>query len=138
MTFSHLLDTNVLSRLMREPNGVSARHLAQVGEENVCTSVVVACELRFGATLRGSDRLVAAVERVLEAISVLPLDQPSDEHYAAIRSDLQRRGTPIGPNDLLIAAQVRSLGLTLVTENEGEFRRVTELVVENWQDSLGP
>jgi len=64
MTFSHLLDTNVLSRLMREPNGVSARHLAQVGEENVCTSVVVACELRFGATLRGSDRLVAAVERV--------------------------------------------------------------------------
>lgn len=64
---------------------------------------------------------------------MLPLEQPADEHYASIRTDLQSRGTPIGPNDLLIAAQTRHLGLTLVTENEREFRRVRELRVENWQ-----
>jgi len=133
VVFSHLLDTNVISRLMKEPVGVSATRLAQVGDERVCTSIVVACELRFGAALRGSERLIAAVERVLQAIPVLALESPSDEHCASIRNDLQRRGMLIGPNDLLIAAQARSLGLTVVTENDGEFRRVSQLVVENWQ-----
>ena len=133
MSLSHLLDTNVLSRLMREPAGVSASRLSQIGDDRVCTSIVVACELRFGAALRGSTRLAEAVERVLDAIPVLTLEQPADEHYASIRHDLQSRGTPIGPNDLLIAAHARSLGLTLVTENDREFCRVSELTVENWQ-----
>lgn len=133
MSFSHLLDTNVISRLMKEPTGISAERLSQAGDDRVCTSVIVACELRFGAALRGSERLAEAVERVLNAIAVLPLDQPTDEHYASIRHELQNRGTMIGPNDLLIAAQARSLGLTLVTENEREFRRVNDLKVENWQ-----
>lgn len=118
---------------MKEPDGVSAKRLAEIGDDVVCTSVIVACELRFGAALRGSDRLVVAVERVLEALPVLPLEPPADEHYANIRNELKTRGTPIGPNDLLIAAHARSLELTLVTENESEFRRVPELVVENWQ-----
>ena len=133
MAFSHLLDTDVISRLMKEPAGASAGRLSQIGDDRVCTSIVVACELRFGAALRGSKRLAAAVERVLEAIPLLPLDQPADEHYALIRNDLQSRGTPIGPNDLMIAAQALCLGLTLVTENEREFSRVSELRVENWQ-----
>lgn len=133
MSLSHLLDTNVISRLIKEPAGVSASRLSQVGDDRVCTSIVVACELRFGAAQRGSERLAEAVERVLDAIPVLILEQPVDEHYANIRSDLQSRGTPIGPNDLLIAAHARSLGLTLVTENEREFLRVSQLKVENWQ-----
>lgn len=133
MSLSHLLDTNVISRLMKEPTGVSASRLSQIGDDRVCTSIVVACELRFGAALRGSERLAEAVERVLDAIPVLTLEQPADEHYASIRNDLQRRGTLIGPNDLLIAAHARCLGLTLVTENEREFLRVSELRVENWQ-----
>ena len=133
MPYSHLLDTNVISRLMKEPSGVSATRLSDVGDDRICTSAVVACELRFGAALRRSQRLAHAVERVLEAIPVIPLAQPADEHYANIRHDLQTRGTPIGPNDLLIAAHARSLGLTLVTENDGEFGRVKDLTVENWQ-----
>ena len=133
MLLSHLLDTNVISRLLKEPAGISAARLAAVGDDRVCTSIVVASELRFGAALRDSARLNAAVERVLASLPVLSLETPADEHYASIRNDLQRRGTPIGPNDLLIAAHARSLGLTLVTENESEFRRVPELVVENWQ-----
>ena len=117
---------------MKEPEGATAERLAQIGDDRVCTSIVVACELRFGAACRGSTRLVDAVERVLGALPILSMEQPVDEHYANIRNDLRSRGTPIGPNDLLIAAHVRSLGLTLVTENENEFRRVRELVVENW------
>lgn len=133
MPFSHLLDTNVISRLMKEPAGVSASRLSQIGDDRICTSIVVACELRFGAALHGSERLALAVERVLETIPVLPIDQPADAHCASIRSHLQSRGTPIGPNDLLIAAHARALGLTLVTENEAEFCRVSGLTVENWQ-----
>ena len=100
----------------------------------MCTSIVVASELRFGAARRGSDRLRQAVERVLDAIPVLPLDSPVDRHYAAIRTQLERDGKLIGPNDLLIAAQARALNLILVTENATEFARVPELVVENWNE----
>jgi tRNA(fMet)-specific endonuclease VapC len=132
VTLSYLLDTNVLSRLMREPHGVTAEHLAEVGDDSVCTSIVVASELRFGAVRRGSARLTETVERILTAIPVLPLDAPTDEHYANIRAHLERVGTPVGPNDLLIAAHTRALGLVLVTENAPEFLRVPELVVENW------
>jgi tRNA(fMet)-specific endonuclease VapC len=130
MGFTHLLDTNVISRLIREPMGKSAQRLARVGDDRICTSVVVASELRFGAALRASVRLTDAVEQVLAAVPVLAMDQPVDEHYADIRSQLQRDGTPIGPNDLLIAAHARALGLTIVTENED---RVADLLVENWQ-----
>lgn len=133
MLLTHLLDTNVISRLMKEPTGASAKRLARIGDDRVCTSIVVSCELRFGAALRGSPRLATAVERILEAIPVLTLEAPSDDHYARIRKDLQRRGMPIGPNDLLIAAHALSLGLTLVTENEAEFSRVEGLAIENWQ-----
>jgi tRNA(fMet)-specific endonuclease VapC len=118
---------------MKEPAGPCATRLAEIGDDRICTSIVVACELRFGAMLRGSERLTRAVDRVLQAIPVLPLDEPADEHYASIRNDLQSRGVSIGPNDLLIAAHARSSGLTLVTENEDEFRRVPDLPVENWQ-----
>jgi tRNA(fMet)-specific endonuclease VapC len=133
MSLSHLLDTNVFSRLMKDPKGVSADRLSRLGDDRVCTSIVVACELRFGVALRRSERLAIAVERVLESVPVLALEAPVDEHYAAIRHDLQIRGLPIGPNDVLIAAHARCLGLTLVTENEREFRRVDALKVENWE-----
>jgi tRNA(fMet)-specific endonuclease VapC len=122
---------------MKEPTGVSASRLSDLGDDRICTSIVVACELRFGAALRSSERLTGAVERVLESIPVLSLELPADAHYAMIRNDLQSRGIPIGPNDLLIAAQARCLGLTLVTENEREFHRVSELKVENWQCGSG-
>jgi|SRR5690606_13993223 len=133
MSFSHLLDTNVISRLMKDPLGVSASRPSQLGDDRICMSIVVACVRRSRAALRCRARSVVAVERGLAAIPVLPVDQPADEHYASIRHDLQSRGTPIGPNDLLIAAHARSLGLTLVTENDREFCRVSELTVENWQ-----
>ncbi len=128
----YLLDTNIVSDLVRHPHGAAAARIAEVGEDNVCTSIVVAAELRYGAAKKGSPRLTAQLEAVLGALEVLPLEMPADEAYGALRAELERRGQLIGPNDLLIAAQCLALGLVLVTDNEREFVRVGGLTVENW------
>lgn len=128
----YLLDTNVLSALIRDPGGKVARRIAKVGEEVVCTSMIVACELRFGAAKSGSMRFQQRVEAILGELEVLAPDSPADYHYAEIRAFLERKGTPVGPNDLLIAAHALSLGLTLVTGNTREFSRIPGLAVENW------
>ena len=131
---SYLLDTNTLSDLIRRPQGRIADKLADVGEDRVVTSIVVACELRYGAAKRGSTRLTRQVEAVLGAIAVLPLEPGMDRHYAAIRTALERLGTPIGANDLLVAAHARRLRAVCVTANVAEFSRVPGLKVENWLD----
>lgn len=127
-----MLDTNIVSSLVRDPRGPVARRVAEVGEERVCTSVIVAAELRYGAVKRGSQRLKAQLEAVLGALDVLPLEPPADAHYGELRARLEQAGQPIGPNDLLIAAQALALGCTVVTDNEREFSRVDGLPLENW------
>ena len=128
----YLLDTSILSQLVRQPQGVIARRIARIGEEKICTSIIVGCELRYGAAHRSSARLTRQVEAVLAAIEVLPFDADADRHYAAIRSALERKGTPIGAMDLLIAAHARSIEAICVTDNIAEFKRVAALRVENW------
>ena len=132
MTLRYLLDTNVLSALIRDPQGPISQRIAAAGEETVCTSVLVAAELRYGAHKSGSVRLAERVDLILSTLEILPLEVPADRHYGDIRQRLARLGTPIGPNDLLIAAQARSLDLTVVTANERAFARVPGLRVENW------
>lgn len=132
MPLRYLLDTSVVSDLLRNPRGVVAGRVASTGEGTVCTSIVVAAELRFGAVKSGSPKLADRVDLVLSALEVLPLEPPADHHYGEIRQNLARRGTPIGPNDLLIAAHARALDLTVVTANMREFSRVPGLRVENW------
>lgn len=127
-----MLDTNVLSELIRDPGGPLTRRLASVAPEAVCTSIVVACELRFGARRRGSATLTRRVEQLLAVLEVLPFNMPADAHYADIRTTLERAGTPIGSHDLLIAAHARAHGFTLVTHNLREFARVPDLAVEDW------
>jgi tRNA(fMet)-specific endonuclease VapC len=131
---SYLLDTNILSDLIRRPQGRIAEQIAEVGEGRVITSIVVACELRYGAAKRGSKRLTRQVEAVLGAITVAPLEPGVDRHYAAIRAALENKGTPIGANDLMIAAHARALRAVCVTANVSEFSRVSGLKVENWLD----
>jgi tRNA(fMet)-specific endonuclease VapC len=128
----HLLDTDSVSDLVLRPQGVVAAQIGRRGETSVCTSIVVAAELRFGAAKRGSARLTRQVEAVLSALEVLPLEHPADRRYGALRDHLEREGAPIGPNDMLIAAHALSLGLTVVTGNVKEFSRVPGLTVENW------
>ena len=132
MTASYLLDTNILSDLVRYPQGTIARRIAREGESSVCTSIVVAGELRFGAYKRGSDRLTAQVEAILSAIEILPLEEPADQHYGKIRALLESRGGMIGPNDMLIVAHALALDCTVVTANCREFSRVPGLKVDNW------
>ncbi len=128
----YLLDTNILSDLVRHPQGEVAAQITKVGEDRICTSIVVAAELRYGATKSNSAKLVERIDVILSALEILPLEAPADRQYAAIRHHLARQGNPIGPNDLLIAAHALSNNLTVVTANIGEFSRVPGLKVENW------
>ncbi len=128
----YLLDTNILSGLIRDPQGQVTEHIRRVGEHSVCTSIIVASELRFGARKRNLDNLTQRIEAILRSIVVLPFESPADDIYAEIRVDLEQRGTPIGPNDLLIAASALLNDCVLVTRNDREFSRVPGLIVENW------
>lgn len=130
--FTYLLDTNILSDLIRYPGGSVAKKIAEMGEETVCTSIIVACEMRFGAEKKRSPLLQARVEELLQVLDVLSMDVDTDLHYGNIRAELEAAGTPIGPNDLLIAAHSRSLNLTLVSANVKEFSRVPGLSLVNW------
>ncbi len=136
MNHQYLLDTNILSDLVKYPSGVVAKRIAEVGEEQICTSIIVACELRFGVEKSGSKRLADSLEKILGAMEILPLETPCEIYYAKIRIHLEQVGTPIGPNDLLIAAHVLTLNLIVVTANEREFSRVPNLKVENWLKSI--
>lgn len=128
----YLLDTNIVSDMARHPNGSVARRVMLIGVGCIGISIVVACEIRFGLVKCPQPRLTRHIEQLLEHFSLLNLEPPVEEHYADIRNTLERAGTPIGPNDLLIAAHARALGLTLVTDNMREFSHVPGLQVENW------
>lgn len=128
----YLLDTNIVSDLVRNPQGKVAEQILKLGETKVCTSIIVAAKLRYGAEKKQSPRLSAQLEAVLGALEILPFEKPADASYGSIRSQLERAGKPIGANDLLIAAQAITLGYTVVTDNEKEFSRVKHLHLENW------
>ena len=131
----YMLDTNIVSDLVRNPQGPVTQHIVKVGSESVCMSIITAAELRYGCARKGSAKLLANVEAILGSIQVLAFEVPADAEYGAIRAELEAAGKPIGPNDLLIATHAYSLGAVLVTANTGEFSRVRGLLVENWLDS---
>jgi tRNA(fMet)-specific endonuclease VapC len=142
MSQRYLLDTNIISNMMRDANGVAALRFECIANEVAlpyfCTSVVVECELRFGMARKPNPRLELAYDRVMPSLEILPLGSEVAAHYAQVRSALERLGTPIGPNDTLIAAHALALDCTLVTGNEAEFRRVPGLQVENWLAEKSP
>jgi tRNA(fMet)-specific endonuclease VapC len=128
----YLLDTNIVSDLMRNPSGAVAQRIGAIGEDLVCTNLIVTAELRFGVAKRQSKRLSAQLDAILSALDIAELQAPVDEKYAALRVALENVDTPIGGNDMLIAAHALALDLILVTANEREFSRVPGLSVENW------
>ena len=131
-----LLDTNILSDLLRNPQGIVAEKIAQCGENAVCTSIFVASELRFGVAKKNAPRLTAQVESILAAMDVVPFDAPADRTYAQLRLALEQSGKPIGPNDMLIAAHALASECVLVSANLDEFSRVAGLRVVNWLADL--
>lgn len=127
-----MLDTNIVSELARNPKGGVASRIATVGPEAICVSIITAAELRYGCAKKGSAKLLAQIEAILDSVQVLALDVPADAEYGGIRAGLEATGKPIGPNDLFIAAHAYALGAILVTANVGEFKRIRALQVENW------
>jgi tRNA(fMet)-specific endonuclease VapC len=127
-----LLDANTISDLVRHTHGRAAQRLQRAGEAQVCTSIIVAAELRYGASKKGSPALTARVDAALDVLDIQPFEAPADEIYRALRAGLEKTGRPISGNDMLIAAHALALGLTLVTDNEREFSRVDGLTCENW------
>ena len=134
MPHRYLLDTNILSEVIRNPSGTIAARIQAAGESTVCTSIIVAAELAYGAEKSGSKRLRLQADIVLSAMDILPLQAPVHREYARIRHQLTQSGELIGPNDLLIAAQAKLENLIVVIANHGEFSRVPGLATENWLD----
>ena len=129
-----MLDTTTVSYAIRDMHGPVGRRLRSTSAGECCLSIVSLAELRFGAAKVGSARLSRQIDGFVAVAPALPFDHPAEVTYAAVRVDLEGRGRPIGPLDLLIASHALSLDLTLVTANVGEFSRVPGLKVENWLD----
>ncbi|UDF30195.1 UNVERIFIED_ORG: type II toxin-antitoxin system VapC family toxin [Roseateles sp. XES5] len=130
--FRYMLDTNVISDMVRNPDGLAARRVSSLDDDALCTSAIVASELRYGLRKSGAVALARRVEAVLGEMEILSYDAPVSFAYAQARSTLEKKGQPIGATDLFIAAHALSLDLTLVTANVREFSRVEGLKVENW------
>ena len=128
----YLLDTNIVSDLVRHPQGRIVDNIRRVGERAVCTSIIVAAELRYGATKKKSPALTTRINALLDALEIVAFEPPADNAYGLLRVQLEDSGKPIGANDLLIAAHALTLGCTLVTDNEKEFARIAALQCENW------
>ena len=131
----YLLDTDILSHFISRPDGSVASKIGGLPEGSIYTSIVVACELRFGAVKRGSAPLSQRVDQCLNSVEVLALEPGVDRVYGQLRAALEKSGRPIGGNDLLIAAHALAAGLVLVTHNTSEFRRVPKLQVEDWLEA---
>lgn len=134
MTYRFMLDTNTVSDVIRHPSGIVAQRIVGLPVGSACVSIITAAELRFGAKKVGSARIWQKISDFTAFVPALPFEHRAEEVYAEVRAALERDGRPIGPNDLLIAAQALSLDLTLVTANVREFARVAGLSVENWLD----
>jgi tRNA(fMet)-specific endonuclease VapC len=127
-----LLDTNIISHIIREPKGPAARRLTHHQAGEVITSIIVAGEVLFGLMRKAATVQQARLEALLTRVPAAPFAEPAERRYAELRWQLEQRGSPIGANDMLIAAHALALDCTLVTANEREFRRVPGLKVENW------
>jgi tRNA(fMet)-specific endonuclease VapC len=128
----YLLDTSIVSDLLRHPSGPVANRIAELGVDQIYLSIITAAELRYGIAKRRSPALSQRVEAALIRLSVLEFGPPADQHYAYLRARLELAGRPIGANDMLIAAHALAFGYVLVTDNVREFSRIPELKLENW------
>lgn len=128
----YLLDTNIVSDAMNNPDGPVANKLIQMEGKEMFTSIIVAGELKFGVLNRGSKRMARNLDAILGKLEVRPLVAPMEEHYSVARLALERKGRPMGQNDTWIAAQALALDAIVVTDNVKHFSQVPGLKIENW------
>jgi len=130
----YLLDTNVCIRLLNGTSTAVQQRLAATNRSDVVVCSVVKAELFYGAMRsRNPDQTLTRYREFLEPFVSLPFDDEAAIAYGQIRADLARKGTPIGPNDLQIAAIALTHNLTLITHNTTEFNRVDGLPLEDWE-----
>jgi tRNA(fMet)-specific endonuclease VapC len=127
----YMLDTDTVSFALRGQGRVGAR-LLEHRPSQLCISSITLAELRFGAEARRSRKLHSLISAFVEAVAVVPFDEPAANRFGAVAASLARRGEPIGTFDTLMGAHALSLGLTFVTNNVKHFRRVVGLKTENW------
>lgn len=128
----YLLDTNAITAwVKKDPHFIY--QLQVLAPADLAISVLTEHELLYGIACNPQFKLRPVLERLLAVLVKLPLDSAMVARAAQVRAELRRRGLPIGPYDLLIAATALEHGLTLVTHNTEEFKRVHGLVVEDWQ-----
>ena len=132
-SFRYFLDTNICIGYLRGV-GTLKEKVDALMPDDIKISSIVKAELLYGVekSVR-RDRGLWAVMRFLAPYEIVPFDDAACSHYGAVRADLDRKGCPIGPNDLLIASIVLSRGGVLVRGNVREFRRIEGLLVENWR-----
>ena len=135
MTATYLLDTNICIYIAKQRPQAVLKRFEQLKQGEVVMSFITHGELMFGAEKsRRRDETIEKLNRLTELIPVVLPDPATALHYGKIRSHLEQAGTPIGANDLWIAAHARSSNLILVSNNTREFQRVPGLKMENWAD----
>lgn len=133
MTLSYLLDTDVFSLMVKGRDAAINTRLQTLTKGEAMVSVITAGEFFYGVAHAPVSALRdQRAQRLLDFFGLLPLDAEVAARYGTVRAELRRAGTPIGPNDLWLAAQALTHGLTMVTRNTREFQRVKSLKVENW------
>jgi tRNA(fMet)-specific endonuclease VapC len=135
MSLRYLLDTNICIYIARQRPPAVARRFSRLAAGSVGMSLITYGELRFGA--EKSQRGVEALATLDQLVDLIPVLEPGMEvgaAYGRLRTHLERLGTPIGNNDLWIAAHALALGITLVSNNTREFERVPKLKLQNWAD----
>jgi len=130
---NYLLDTNIcIYTINKKPSSVVSKIRSKRPEEIAISTITIA-ELEYGVTKSlHPDQNRAALLEFLIPFTIMDFDQIASLHYGQIRMSLESKGMPIGPMDLLLAAQAKSRNLTLVTNNEEEFQRIDSLRLENW------
>ena len=133
MRARYLLDTNICIDIARERPPQVRQRFEELAPGEAAISVITWGELRYGAEKSAHrESVVQSLDEFAALVPVQPLPKTAGQGYGVLRAALEASGTPIGNNDLWIAAHALAAGLTLITNNEREFRRVQELKVENW------
>jgi tRNA(fMet)-specific endonuclease VapC len=129
----HLLDSNICIYILKNKFLQIQSHIEAVGIENVSVSSITVAELEYGAAKSNNpDQARSRLYEFLVPFEIFDFDTKAAECYGRIRADLERKGTPIGPLDFMIAAIGLAHNATVVTNNENEFIRISDLHVENW------
>lgn len=129
----YMLDTNICSYILKNHPATVKQKFEEAGPENIFISAIVLAELYYGAARHPKGVVIRReIDDFVSRMAVLPWDESAADHYGAVRSSLEKAGTPVGAMDMLIAAHARSCGATLVTNNLREFTRISGLTTVNW------